>query len=282
MNHSPATDILLKAQLTEGTAKPIIDMVVEALRVDPPYPDGCGTGYVMAAGGRYAKHGYATCRFIREVLQDPTPIEVWVGANERMEADKWGIPDVIAVQDSIDGGWPLKASAVMKSDFRNVVFLDSDCIPLMKAQELVTMPEYQVTGAVFFPDVAEHRRSDWAFQALGLKLGSVPEMEAGQFLIDKYRHSVAVKLTNYFNQHPEFFYKHNFGDKDLWALAFARLGLPFTTSKPCENMKWGLRHFLPDGSLGFDHLIHTKFAGQEYDGPAAKEILGFHKDYSLL
>jgi hypothetical protein len=276
-------DILLHTQLTDRTAKPVIDLVVDELlsyHSSPP-PNSATpqtTGYVMAAGGRYAKYGYATCRFIREVLKDSTPIEVWVGSDETLE--NWGIPDCLHRQSTeTKGGWPLKADAVFNSCFRHIVFLDSDCIPLVPAADLTSIPEYQETGAVFFPDICNHRRSDWAFPALGLKINSVSEMEAGQLIIDRARHLLAIELVCYFNHHPEFFYRHNHGDKDLWALAFARLGIPFTTSVPCENKEWGLRHFLPDCSPGFDHLIHTK-SGRRYDGEHAEKLTGYLEEYS--
>jgi hypothetical protein len=83
-------------------------------------------------------------------------------------------------------------------------------------------------------------------------------MEAGQLAIDRVRHSAAVVLVDYFNQHPEFFYEQFHGDKDVWALAFARLGVAFTTGAPCEDREWGLKHFLPDGEHYSNHLIHIK------------------------
>lgn len=244
-------ETLVTIPLTDRNAQSVIDLVVqESAGVTL---NGFGTGYVICAGGRYAKYGYATCRWIREVLEDDAPIEVWVGNNERAEG--WRMPNVFHCMADVPGGWPLKARAVRQSSFQKVILLDADCIPMEKATDAW---DCAASGALFFPDVANHRRSDWGYAALKLRAGSVPEMEAGQVLIDRVRHSQAVYLTDYFNQHPEFFYHHFHGDKDLWALAFARLKIPFSLGNQCHEYPWGLAHYLPDGRHYSDHLIHIK------------------------
>jgi hypothetical protein len=152
---------------------------------------------------------------------------------------------------------------VSKSSFEKVILLDADCIPMVTAADLWRNPS-TAPGALFFPDIGDCRKSDWGYQALKLRIAGAPvEMEAGQLAIDRCRHAKAVLLVDYFNQHPEFFYDHFHGDKDLWALAFARLGIPFITGAPCRDTNWGLVHFLPDGKHYSDHLIHTK-NGQKY------------------
>jgi hypothetical protein len=139
-------------------------------------------------------------------------------------------------------------------------------------------------GALFFPDVANHRKSDWGYAALKLRVGSVPEMEAGQVLIDRVRHAQAVFLVDYFNQHPEFFYHHFHGDKDLWALAFARLNIPFTLGNPCVGEEWGLRHYFPDGEPYSAHLIHLKSGKKFYlkHEPYLVKYLGYLEEYARL
>lgn len=246
---------LITIPLNARNAQAIIDLVVEAIQ--DVTLSGVGTGYVICAGGRYARYGYATCRCIREVLKDETPIELWVGNDEDHHIFT-EVDNSFYKQADVPGGWPLKARAVLKSSFQKVILLDADCIPFVTAGE-VWASEAADGGAVFFPDVASHRRSDWPYAVMKLRMEDAPpEMEAGQVVIDRVRHARAVVLTDYFNQHPEFFYREFHGDKDLWALALARLGIPFTTGNPCVNKDWGLAHYLPDGAHYSDHLIHTK------------------------
>lgn len=250
---------LRSVRLTDGNAKAVIDLVVPTLSDVPPA--GAGAGYVICAGGRYARWGYVTCRWIREQLRDDAPIELWVGANETPE--DFGIEGVICRTADVPGGWPLKARAVRGSAFRDVILLDADCLPFVKAALVIESTAYRARGAIFFPDVKDIRRDDWCCQALALKIGSVPEMEAGQVMIDRVKHAVAVELCDWFNQRTEFFYRHLHGDKDLWALAFARLKLDWWQGQACENFPWGLRHFMPDGTRYSDHLIHCK-GGKQY------------------
>jgi hypothetical protein len=142
---------------------------------------------------------------------------------------------------------------------------------MVKAADVWSNPAAS-TGALFFPDIENHRKSDWGYAALKIRAGSIPEMEAGQVLIDRVRHAQAAFLVDYFNQHPEFFYHHFHGDKDLWSLAFARLHIPFSMGLPCRDMHWGLRHFLPNGTHYSDHLIRVK-NGNIYPNEAYESYL---------
>jgi hypothetical protein len=267
---------LTSLPLNERNAQSIIDLVVEQ-SAHLTLLTGTGTGYVICAGGRYAKYGYATCRWIREVLKDDVPIELWVGSDESDHPLPYGLGSHFSTvhirQADIPGGWPLKARAVLNSNFEKVILLDADCLPMVKASEVWnSLTTLGLTGALFFPDIGNHRKSDWGYAALKLRAGSIPEMEAGQVIVDRVRHARAVFLTDYFNQHPEFFYHHFHGDKDLWALAFARLKIPFSMGLPCENKGWGLRHFLPEGTHYSDHLIHIK-NGQSCPHPEYQRYL---------
>lgn len=245
---------LLSIALNKHNAQAVIDLVIE--QMGNSTLTGVGTGYVICAGGRYARYGYATICWIREVLRDDASVEWWIGSNESLPFGM-GFENVTARTADVPGGWPLKARAVLKSSFAKVVLLDADCIPFLPAAQVWNSPHLQ-SGALFFPDIGNHRKSDWAYQALKLGKHMIPEMEAGQGFIDRQRHAKAVVLTDYFNQHPEFFYAHHHGDKDLWSLAFARLGIPFTTAMPCTDEGWGLRHYLPNGEHYSDHLIRVK------------------------
>jgi Mannosyltransferase putative len=251
---------LITLPLTERNAQSIIDLVVQE-SADVKF-NGIGTGYVICAGGRYAKYGYATCRWIREYLKEDAPIELWVGNNESIEPWMTTTEGITAHRADVPGGWPLKARAVRQSSFQKVILLDADCLPMVKASEVWSSP-FMYLGALFFPDVANHRRSDWGYAALKLRPNEVGEAEAGQVLVDRVRHAKAVWLTDYFNQHPEFFYHHHHGDKDLWVLAFARLKSHYVWGNQCVGEEWGLRHYLPDGTWYSDHLIHVK-NGQSY------------------
>ncbi|HUD75919.1 MAG TPA: hypothetical protein VMQ76_12680 [Terracidiphilus sp.] len=255
--------------LTDRSAKAVIDLVVESL--DGTTATGNGTGYVICAGGRYERYGYMTCRWIREQLKDDAPIEIWVGENEEPVRFCEEVGAVCRIAD-VPGGWPLKARAVRSSAFETVLLFDADCLPIIHSS-CMDSGEH---GAMFFPDVGSHRKSDWAFQALGIKIQPFVELEAGQLLINRVQHAKAVALVDYFNQRPEFFYQHHFGDKDTWALAFMRLGLSFTMGAPCSDQGWGLRHYLPDGTHYSDHLIRVK-EGRQYSA-VVQDYLEAYRD----
>ena len=129
---------LISIPLTERNAQSVIDLVVQESQ--GVTLNGVGTGYVICAGGAYTKYGYSTCRWIREVLKDDAPIELWVGGNEEEWAPDLTDPDTTFRRADVPGGWPLKARAVRQSSFQKVILLDADCLPLVKAADVWATP----------------------------------------------------------------------------------------------------------------------------------------------
>lgn len=261
--------------LTEENAHAVINLMVEH-QLDEPIGQAKGTGYVMCAGGRYEKHAYATCAFIRAKDPDAT-IQVWHGIGE------YNLPFERALDDHgaelrggrIAGGWPLKSHAVKNCGLERVIFLDSDCVPLLPMEQL--LDAQRETGALLFPDITDHRRDSWMWHYVGARLEDVPEMEAGQFVINRKTHWRAIQLYDWLNQQP-MCYKHLHGDKEILALSMARMKSPFTMGRTPLIEPWGLRHLLPDGTPAFDHRIHTKQNPISY----SEEIDAYEKEYQSM
>jgi hypothetical protein len=122
------------------------------------------------------------------------------------------------------GGWQSKPYAILHSRFREVLFLDADNVPVVNPEFLFETPQYQKTGAIFWPDfpsASEDPAVVW--KCCGLERPGASEFESGQILVDKDRCWQAMRLALWFNEHSDLFYKYIHGDKETFHLAFHKM-----------------------------------------------------------
>lgn len=241
----------------------------------PDYPAGRfdGRGVVIAGGGdRYFASVYVTVRALCHV-GCRLPVQVWyLGRNDEMPAPRrallaeYGVEcvDADAVRRSHPArnlnGWELKVFAILHAPFREVLLLDADCYPCRDPAPLFDHPDYRSRGAVFWPDVAApDPRLRWA--AFGVpdpgRLGSV---ESGQLLIDKEPCWRPLNLAWFYNDHSDYYYRHGYGDKHTFEVAWARCGTPFVMWGPTSQwVSAAYVHTGPDGGPSFVHRAGDKF-----------------------
>jgi hypothetical protein len=107
---------------------------------------------------------------LRGKLGCTLPIEVWhLGPDEMGPAMRSLLEDLgaqaidaleVAKRHQVQclGGWELKSYALMHSRFSEVLFLDADNVPVKDPSCLFERPEFQETGAIFWPDIARQGR----------------------------------------------------------------------------------------------------------------------------
>lgn len=242
----------------------ILNYVMPKL-AEEPMPNYEGNGVVTVAGGRYLRMAFASLKRLR-LLDPDIPIEVWhlpgedMRGAERFEELNVTFRDVGPSFDHegawVRNGWSAKAHAIKHSGFRNVLFLDADSAPRKKPNEMFISPEFRSHGLLLWPDVANYNRNS-IWPCMGLLYNSVPEHEAGQFLIDKQKAWEVLKLTTWMNGH-EFFHDQAMGDRCLWGLAAAKLKYPFLTMPKAKWSEWGISHYWTDGKLAFEHVLAPK------------------------
>jgi hypothetical protein len=120
------------------------------------------------------------------------------------------------------GGWELKPYAILRSSFREILFLDADNMPVRNPEYLFDTPEYHRTGALFWPDFGRFPKTQTIWDNCGLKRPNGPEFESGQIVVDKRACWKALCLTMWFNEHSHFYYQHLHGDKETFHLAFEK------------------------------------------------------------
>jgi len=96
------------------------------------------------------------------------PVQVWhLGPGEFSPEMQWLISrfdvelvDTFGVHRQCParrlGPWECKVYATLHSPFRHVVLLDADNVALIEPAELLHLPEYQRTGALFWLDNQSH------------------------------------------------------------------------------------------------------------------------------
>lgn len=219
-------------------------------------------GIVIAGGGKYFASAYVTIRVLRHVGCQ-LPIELWYLSGEmtREEVESLEGLDVTHAAAGPVGGWPLKPYSVIRSKFQEVLFLDADSYPIRDPSFLFDEPEYQKNGAIFWPDQEKFdlRHDQW--EAVGLPYRDEPDIESGQFVIDKSKWFSGLWLTNWMNRHADYYYRIVWGDKSTWHLAARALGMQY--AMPLK--RWAgshgtmIQHDLQGKPL-FNHRSRDKFS----------------------
>lgn len=118
---------------------------------------------------------------------------------------------------------------------KQVIYLDSDNIPVRDPADLLRTPEYNTTGALLWQDFWANTMAPEAEQLLGLprERWFPGSFESGQMVLDKRRHWRGLSLAVYLNAHAQLYYEVftcylGKGDKETFAYALAAAGEPYS------------------------------------------------------
>jgi hypothetical protein len=233
-----------------------------------------GRGIVVCAGGvRMFTNAWILVWVLRKVLRCTLPIEIWhLGPQEMSRAmarmlEELGatVIDASTVLSrhpaNIHDGWQLKAYAVIRSEFSEVLLLDADNLPTTDPAFLFDRPEFAETGAIFWPDFVDLSATNPIWKIFDLPAEQRVSLESGQALIDKGRHRDALKVLLYLNEQAEHFYQLVYGDKDTFLVAWLATNSDFTLvpDRPfAERYTTYQRGF--DGSVLFQHRTGRKWS----------------------
>lgn len=235
-----------------------------------------GRGIVIGAGG--AK--YFACAFASFIackrLGCQLPFEFWHLGDHEMDpamkrcAESNGIRVVDATKECarrgysprILNGWELKPLSVLLSEFSEVLYLDADSIPVRNPEELFENPEYRDCGAAFWPDLPPFQRKEWlppeCWHNVGLEYDNSVDFETGQFMVDKSKCMREISVTNWMNQHSDYYYKFVFGDKSTFHLAWKKCRRKYAMPNPCGWIKPCIVQKGFDGQPFFYHACQGK------------------------
>lgn len=239
----------------------------------PEYPEReyRGRGIVLTCGGKYSEYASTTIGMLR-LIGSQLPIEVWLkdaieekqGWCDELAEDGIScrhLDDYIEDLSAFTHPYQYKIAAMFFSSFEEVMFLDSDSIPVKNPDPIFDSPVYQDTGMILWSDYWDSTESPWVPFITGqkrFKSRAVPNIitvDSGQMVWDKKRHwkvvhqssctlnmALMAKITHqtlclsaYYNYHgPSYFYTlitqggPGWGDKDTFPTASRALNLSFT------------------------------------------------------
>lgn len=224
-------------------------------------------GIVTCGGGwRFFPSIYVMARAIRH-LGCELPIQVWYLDDQNEYDPRMGkvtshlgvewvdaqrFARICGIKKRRWGGWELKPFATLHSPFKEVLFLDADCYPLLNPELFFDQPEYRFIGATFWPDIEKLRPKQW--EQFGIPYRDEIAVESGQYCIDKSRHYKALWLADWMNDRSDYVYQHIYGDKDTFHLSWRLLNHDYTM--PMNRANWVSVGFLNKDFQGNDFLFH--------------------------
>ncbi|KAL8949983.1 MAG: hypothetical protein Q9222_003946 [Ikaeria aurantiellina] len=224
--------------------------MVEAL---PVYPEEAfrGRGIAILAGGKHSEYAATTLGMLR-LVGSRLPVEVWM--IDRVEAkDGWChqlasqgmkcrfLSDYMHDMSAFSLHYQLKAPIVLFSSFAEILFLDSDSIPVVNPDHIFKAPSYMETGVVLWPDYWKATESPFTPFITGRSLEKattapdIQTVDSGQMLWNKEKHWKALCLSAYYNYlGPSYFYTlltqggPGWGDKDTFPTALRAIDANWT------------------------------------------------------
>jgi hypothetical protein len=223
-----------------------------------------GKGIVFTSYHKVFNLTVTGIQFIRE-SGCTLPVEIWQCNGELLPGDLNRVKELenVTVEDLCSSGdryhipvapvaanqrnFHVKTAAIVNSRFQEVLYLDSDNLPIRNPEYLFQDPHYIKTGSLFWPDFwgQNHRNSLWdVLDIQGKQEFGAYEQEAGQLLINKaFKVSVppksgsmnftrgstwhALHLSAYMLQKHDFYYDHMYGDKDSYNWAWKAVDAPY-------------------------------------------------------
>jgi hypothetical protein len=207
----------------------------------PPYRSGFrGRGIVICAGGPVLFTNAWVCINMVRRLGCTLPIQLWHLGNREMDERMKALvaPLGVACIDAYQvrerhparrlEGWELKPYAIIHSEFKEVLLLDADNVPVADPTYLFDTPQFKETGAIFWPDFNQLDRSRLIWRICGVPYRPEPEFESGQLVVDKRRCWKALLLCMWYNEHSDFYFHYVHGDKETFHMAWRKVNKSYS------------------------------------------------------
>jgi ADP-heptose:LPS heptosyltransferase len=241
-------------------------------RIPPCNAGFAGRGIVICAGGaRLFSNAWVCIQMLRR-LGCKLPVQLWHLGKAEMDSTMeemvkpLGVTCIDATAHEavwparINGGWGLKPYAIINSPFEEVLLLDADNVPVLNPEFLFDTAPFKEHGAILWPDQGRLAPHATAWKVFDVPYRDEPEVESGQVLVNKSKCWAPLLLCLWYNEHASLFYKHVYGDKETFHLAFRRLGASYAmTPHPVILADGALYHHDFDGRRLFQHRNMDKW-----------------------
>lgn len=202
------------AAMTESHAGMVQELLSPQNDMPNPFK---GQGVAMVGGWKYFGPAINTIKMLRR-SGSKLPVEVFV--KDRKEYEDYVCDTVfpplgarcLIITDFLAEGqhvfnathYQLKVLALLFSSFQDILFIDSDSIPLFDpAKDMFPVEPYKSSGLVLWPDFWDSTESPLFYKIAGLSEfpSNMPmtSSESGQLLWNKRTHLKALLLSVYYN-----------------------------------------------------------------------------------
>ncbi|KAJ9122426.1 hypothetical protein QFC22_001851 [Naganishia vaughanmartiniae] len=222
-------------------------------------------GFVSAAGNSDTTQRLLTLlRILRRHYKVDLPFEVWTFPAELSTSSREYVELTEELGATVHeaqglakdpGAWKnfqIKGLAITSSSFKELIYLDSDNIPLRDPTHLFESQRYTDNGrAAFWPDLSKDHVDNAIWRIIGDECDLDNwTFESGQIVIDKAGNDglnlAALHLAAYMQADHDFWFHMCGGDKDTFRWAFRALDIPFAVS-PMWAVPLGQRNGYDNG-----------------------------------
>ena len=195
---------------------------------------------MYTAAGVTLARALTSIRMLRQ-LGCRLPIEIWYMKGEMLEGDLEAIASLqVTARDLLEEqknhpsiaqfqlkpsygknrNYHIKTMALLYSSFQEVLYLDSDNMPMKDPSFLFDHLAYQETGSIFWPDFWKFPIDNPMWRITGQQCEEEQEQESGQMVIDKQRVWSALLMSMFFQMDHRFYFRIMLGDKDTYRFAW--------------------------------------------------------------
>ncbi|MGO8928023.1 MAG: glycosyltransferase family 9 protein [Limisphaerales bacterium] len=238
MNNEPKEGALIQAA----------QIIVREVGANPALPyerQFKGRGIVTCAGGcTYFTNAWILIKMLRH-CGCKLPIELWHFGEEEMDAKMRQIISDLDVQcrdvspfclTSSRTGWALKTVAIARSSFEEVLYLDADNVAAQDPSFLFDIPQYEETGALFWPGTRLLSDKHPFWQVFGLMPVDEPEVETGQMVINKRTRWKPLMFADQLSLRSDVFHQFQCGGKELFRFVCRKLGQDYAMPQSPPQM----------------------------------------------
>lgn len=179
----------------------------------PPYPEGKyhGRGIAISCGPRGINNLPVLLRVLRDMGCN-LPVEIWHLSSEKLPFEHAGwlkdhgnvtlkdlleyAKDIEMVETNVGPRmFAIKPLVLLHSSFEEVLLLDDDNLPLRDPTYLFEYPQYQESGAIFWPDYWRTSALNPIWELVGAEPHGY-EQESGQLLVNKRKGWAALAVVS--------------------------------------------------------------------------------------
>ncbi|CAI7585085.1 unnamed protein product [Penicillium glandicola] len=222
-------------KMEEAHAAFIEDVKNSEKKLKPIHTPG-KRGLVSTAGSTYLPVFVSSLRMLRRA-GSTLPVELYM--KDTTEYEKQVCNEVLPQLDARCLVLADVIFAVLFSSFEEIVWMDADCFPLGKPEELLDSEPFKTNGLVTWPDFWASSASPLYYRISRQEAPSMAarqSSETGVFLVSKKTHSLALLLAAYYNFYgPSHYFRllsqggPGEGDKETFIQAASAVGAPFYT-----------------------------------------------------